>query len=344
MKVIILDTALERGAAADVPGIEATTERHRMQLPAAEGAPVGDVAAWLAAHPDVRGVVLSVPTGYAGRQHLSLAGRLLRGGHAAWFYWPGEQAIERVDDERLRSGWRHWLAVKGWQAARRLTGRPEWTPPAAAERAPAPAQIGSDVDALIAAASPVPFADRRVPTSASPLDGTGVYLRTDFWAPITSGGSYVHTCFVAKELARVTRGFIALMANRYPLLDDIGLRQVVLERPGPNAGELDLLTATHHYEARLRPVLEALQPAYIYERLCLGNYVGARLSQALRIPYIVEYNGSELSMRRSFQGDRFVYEQEFERIEQAAFAQATLISVVSEIVRDDLLKRGVDPD
>ena len=48
---------------------------------------------------------------------------------------------------------------------------------------------------------------------------------------------------------------IALMANRYPLLDDIGLRQVVLERPGPNAGELDLLSATHHYEARLRPVL-----------------------------------------------------------------------------------------
>ncbi|HET7697845.1 MAG TPA: methyltransferase domain-containing protein [Vicinamibacterales bacterium] len=346
MKVIILDTALERGAAADVPGIDATTERHRLELPATGGgaAVIGDVLAWLSTHPEVRGAVLPVPTGYAGRQHLALAGRLLRAGYAAWFYWPPEQALERVDDERLRSGWRHWIAVKGWEAARRLTGRPAWTPPAAAERPAAPAEISSDVDALVSAASPVPFAGRRVPSPASPLPGTGVYLRTDYWAPITSGGSYVHTCFVAKELARVTGGFVALMANRYPLLDDLGLRQVVLERPGASAGELDLLRATGHYEARLRPVLEALKPAYLYERLCLGNYAGARLSQALDIPYIVEYNGSELSMRRSFQGDRFVYEQEFERIEQAAFAQATLISVVSEIVRDDLLKRGVPAD
>jgi glycosyltransferase involved in cell wall biosynthesis/ubiquinone/menaquinone biosynthesis C-methylase UbiE len=345
MKVIILDTALERGVIADVAGLETTTERHRMELPApADGTVIGDLFAWLPAHPDVRGAVISVPAGYAGRRYLSTASRLLRGGYAAWLYWPSEHALERVDDERLRSAWLHWLAVKGWQAARRVTGRPEWAPAPAAERAAAPAEIAGDVDALIAAASPVPFAERRVPSPGSRLAGTGVYLRTDFWAPITSGGSYVHTCFVAKELARVTDGFVALMANRYPLLDDLGMRQVVLDRASASAGELDLLNATNHYDVRLRPVLEALRPAYIYERLCLGNYAGTRLSQALRIPYIVEYNGSELSMRRSFQGDRFVYEQEFERIEQAAFAQATLISVVSEIVRDDLLKRGVAAD
>ena len=344
MKVVIVDSALERGGAADVPGLEATTERHRMPLPASTGgAPIGDLLAWLAAHPDVRGAVLSVPTGYAGRQHLALAGRLLRAGYATWLYWPSEEALERVDDERLRSGWRHWLAVKGWEAARRVTGRGPWTAPVAAAGPAVPADIAGDVDGLIAAASPVPFAERRVPSPASPLRGTGVYLRTDFWAPITSGGSYVHTCFVAKELARVTERMVAMMPNRYPLLDEIGIRQVVMERASASAGELDLLRATTHYEVRLRPVLEALQPAYIYERLCLGNYAGARLSQSLRIPYIVEYNGSELSMRRSFQGDAFVYEQELERIEQAAFAQATLISVVSEIVRDDLLKRGVDP-
>ena len=114
-------------------------------------------------------------------------------------------------------------------------------------------------------------------------------------------------------------------------------------RQAPRPGSSTCSAAAPHFEARLATTLAALRPAYIYERLCLGNYVGARLSQALRIPYIVEYNGSELSMRRSFQGDRFVYESEFDAIEQAAFAQATLISVVSDIVRQDLIARGVDP-
>jgi glycosyltransferase involved in cell wall biosynthesis/ubiquinone/menaquinone biosynthesis C-methylase UbiE len=343
MKVLIVDAALERGSLAEIPGLDTTTERHRIEVPAAGARfPLGSLTDWLTAHPDVRGVLLSVPTGYLGRVYLSAGRALLGAGRAGWFYWPGEQAVERIDDERLKSGWRHWTAVKGWELARRATGRPAWNAPAVEQSAAAPADVMAEVEAIVAAASPVPFAEPRVPAPGARLHGTGVYLRTDFWAAITSGGSYVHTCFVAKELARVTDGCVALMANRYPLLDEMGIRQVVLERASASAGELDLLRATPHYEARLRPVLEALRPAYIYERLCLGNYAAARLSQALRIPYIVEYNGSELSMRRSFQGDRFIYEQEFERMEEAAFRQATLISVVSEVIRDDLVTRGID--
>ena len=69
-----------------------------------------------------------------------------------------------------------------------------------------------------------------------------------------------------------------------------------------------MLAAHRHYYRSLKPALEAVRPAYIYERLCLGNYAGALLSQELGIPYIVEYNGSEISMRRSFDGTGYVYE------------------------------------
>ena len=52
---------------------------------------------------------------------------------------------------------------------------------------------------------PLPFLNSgRVPTPEAPLPGTGVYIRTDYWAQLVSGGSYSHTCYVAKELARVT--------------------------------------------------------------------------------------------------------------------------------------------
>jgi len=70
-------------------------------------------------------------------------------------------------------------------------------------------------------ARPVPFPTfAHPPDRAHPIKGCGVYLRTDFWSPIVSGGSYGHTCYVAKELAAVTESFVCFMANRFPLLDE----------------------------------------------------------------------------------------------------------------------------
>ena len=64
------------------------------------------------------------------------------------------------------------------------------------------------------------------------------------------------------------------------------------------------------------------------------------LSQSLSIPYIVEYNGSELSMRRSFENAGYIYEPEYLEAEALAFEQATLISVVSAEIRQTLVARG----
>jgi len=193
-------------------------------------------------------------------------------------------------------------------------------------------------------AKPVPFPQfLRPPDGTHPIKGCGVYLRTDFWAPIVSGGSYGHTCYVAKELAAVTESFACFMANRFPLLDDYPLQQVVMPKPSESSNEDDVASATAHYVAYLRPHLERLKPAYIYERLCLGNSAAAVLSAELGIPYIVEYNGSEISMRRSFEGSGYIYEAEYLETEALAFEQATLISVVSAEIRNGLVARGMDP-
>ncbi len=193
-----------------------------------------------------------------------------------------------------------------------------------------------------ARAVPFPVFDR-LPDAGHPIRGCGVYLRTDFWAPIVSGGSYGHTCYVAKELAAVTESFVCFMANRFPLLDDYGIRQVVMPPPSATCNEEDMVLAAPHYLNLLRSAVAELRPAYIYERLALGNSAGALLSAEFRIPYIVEYNGSEISIKRSFEGAGYVYEAEYLETEALAFEQATLISVVSAEVRTDLLSRGVDP-
>jgi glycosyltransferase involved in cell wall biosynthesis/ubiquinone/menaquinone biosynthesis C-methylase UbiE len=345
------------------PGLEPTTERHKRQLSVQAFEFKGDPLAVLRGDPTLQGLVIEPPVGWPSQSALRLAGATLRMGRSAFLYWPKETAVERLDAERIRSYWRHWFFITAmfafwriaaglslvlYKIARRLPQPPAHLMPAIYAPAPTADLATTDrrphnLDALIAEARPVPFApppataDRRIP-------GCGVYLRTDFWARIESGGSYGHTCYVAKELAAVTEQFVCFMAHPYKLLDDYGLRQVVLTPPGGADTEETIVNATSHYHVALRAAFEAIRPAYIYERLCLGNYVGALLSRQMEIPYIVEYNGSEISMRRSFDGVGYIHEKEYLQAEALAFKQATMISVVSAEVKAGLVSRGVSAD
>jgi glycosyltransferase involved in cell wall biosynthesis/SAM-dependent methyltransferase len=61
----------------------------------------------------------------------------------------------------------------------------------------------------------------------------------------------------------------------------------------------------------------------------------------MRIPYIVEYNGSEIAIQRGM-NTAPVYADLYVKTEEFAFRQATAISVVSEHIKDDLVNRGID--
>jgi glycosyltransferase involved in cell wall biosynthesis/ubiquinone/menaquinone biosynthesis C-methylase UbiE len=336
-----LSPDLDAGSPFSDPRLIETTERHKIELNPGDPSALRGGADALLSNGDIGGVVLSMSRGWPGRHHLQFARRALKSGRRVWLYWPAEHALEVINDERLASYWRHWLVIQGARQVRRVVGAAP--APADSPTARILAEASRKLEETIARAKRLPLT---MPTGhvagERKLSGTGVYLRTDYWARISSGGSYGHTCYVAKELADSTSSFVAFMPHRYDLLDSMGVRQVVMPPPSATAAEPDLIAATEHYYERLAPAVSAVAPAYIYERLCLGNFAGARLSQDLGVPYIVEYNGSELSMRRSFQGDRYLYEDFFLKAEEAAFKQATLITVVSSVVKDELVSRGVD--
>ncbi len=134
------------------------------------------------------------------------------------------------------------------------------------------------------------------------------------------------------------------MANRFRLMDEQGVRQVVIDRPDALGVEREMLIGSEFYYQRLRVALEYNRPAYIYERLVAGNFAAARLSRELGIPYVVEYNGSEISMMRSFAGRSYDFENLFLDAERAAFEQATAISVISDAVREQVLAMGAKPE
>ena len=345
-------------------GLDATTERHRLEIWPGPVSRCASPLAELDRLPDLGGVIFEMERGWPGQSHIRAASAALRRGRRAWFYWPNEQAIECIDRDRLRTYWNLWAFMMARRVRRRALAlraqalRPlralnspdtaplEPPPPAVIEAPPGAAFAERSrlaLDQLVARAAPVPMPPgSSLPDSVRRISGTGVYLRTDFWAQITSGGSYGHTCYVAKELAAVTERFVCFMASRFQMLDEYGVHQVVMPRASESSNETDLMGAHWFYYPQLKLALQALRPAYIYERLCQANFCGAALSLELGIPYIVEYNGSEISMTKSFGGVGLTYEDVFLKAEDAAFRQATIITVVSQVVKDSLVERGVD--
>ncbi len=376
MRCFYAATALRAGGLLEDKRLEKCTDRHRIRIerPILNDFDPGSVRL---IDPRTAGLVIEMVHGWPSRVHLQMGRAALGAGKTVWFYWPHEGAIERIDRERLASYARLWLVVQGrdlmFHGVMRLRQVANNFLPSRSRRIAArlyhalksrlialasPSVIRTDTrldDAdrvtqaaratlvkLVADSHPVSLTLDKAPTPKQPLIATGAYLRTDFWAKITTGGSYGHTCYVARELARTTERFVCYMPVHYALLSDLGINQVAMDSPGPSSDEVALIRANEHYHRWLTRALAESKPAFIYERLCLGNFVGARLSQELRIPYFVEYNGSEISMRKSFGSGAYQHEDIFLAAEEAAFGQATLISVVSEAVRDDVVRRGID--
>ncbi len=338
-----LYVASNLGAAATVTeaGLAETTERHHQAIRVGPLATCLNPLAELARRPELLGVIVAMERGWPGSSHLRFAAAARKQGRRVWFHWPAEQAVEVIDAGALSSYWRLWAYCTADLVKRRVKGlvRPQLH------------DAGADViercsvalRQLYAEARPVPFPTVTPPAAGQRIPGLGVYLRTDYWVQLTSGGSYGHTCYVARELAAVSEDFTCLMASRFSMLDEFNLRQVVMPPASDSAAEIPLLAATWHYYPMLKVAFAMRRPAYIYERLCLGNFAAALVSRELGIPYILEYNGSEISMSRSFNGTSLEHEQMFVRAEEAAFRQATLITVVSQVLKDSLIARKVDP-
>jgi hypothetical protein len=94
-------------------------------------------------------------------------------------------------------------------------------------------------------------------------------------------------------------------------------------------------------EARLA---SAARPVgFVYQRYSLNNFSGVQVSRDLRVPLVLEYNGSELWMSRHW-GQPLKYEAIASRIERLNVTAADLLVVVSRAMRDELIARGVDAE
>jgi glycosyltransferase involved in cell wall biosynthesis len=172
--------------------------------------------------------------------------------------------------------------------------------------------------------------------------GSPVYLRTDVSFGVRAGGSVGHIAGVLNELAEAGGSPIMLTTAQVPTVRrGIEVHHVAVPERFWNFRELPTFVLnTVFFDETLRAI-DGRPISFVYQRYSLNNYAGLRLAQRLGVPFVLEYNGSELWMSRHW-ARPLTYEALASRIELLNVNGADLVVVVSRAMRDELLARGVD--
>jgi glycosyltransferase involved in cell wall biosynthesis len=171
-----------------------------------------------------------------------------------------------------------------------------------------------------------------------------LYLNANLWFGVKAGGSVGHISGVAN----------ALMDAGYDLdFATCGGRLMVDERaamirldPPKTFGlptELNYFRFSQMAERQLARSLSFDRYAFIYQRLSIANYTGMRLSRAFGVPLVVEYNGSEVWVAQNW-GTGLRCADLALRAEEQTLKSAQVVVTVSDVLRDELVARGIPAD
>jgi glycosyltransferase involved in cell wall biosynthesis len=87
------------------------------------------------------------------------------------------------------------------------------------------------------------------------------------------------------------------------------------------------------------------EPAdFVYQRYQLGSYAGLELARRLGVPLVLEFNGSELWVERHWRSGRPRMARLLQHLEDRHLRSASLVTVVSEPLREHAIARGADPE
>jgi len=315
--------------------LAATSERHHLCLTA----PPLQPAAAVTPPSDASGVIFELASGLPTDAHLRTIGDTLRSGRRAWLFWPAERAVECIDAERLDSLRRHvsaarWLrrvAVPIDEAAIRWHRVPtalRWI-----YRGEFPVRRS---DILVKLTQ---LTTRAQPVVLDAVSGPAMYLRTDYWAGPSDDERMGR---VAEALARASERVICLTPRPDAFLGRAGVQQVVMDPPRLNTGEDAIVLAPVHYGPIVKAACQTARPSYLYDRLSAGQSVGAEISQMLAVPYIVEYRGANAVVREALSGAAPFYPELYAQAEELALRQATIVSVDTADLEQELIGRGID--
>ncbi len=180
---------------------------------------------------------------------------------------------------------------------------------------------------------------RGLDRSASPI-----YLRTSLEFGIQSGGSIGHIAGVLNSLGAFLKSPILLSTDLISTVrPDLDTYLIIPDEAYWDFPEIQELYFSKIFEQQASQLIQDLNVVFIYQRYSLNNYSGLILAKTSGVPFVLEYNGSEIWMARNW-GRPLRFEQMAESIELLNLRSADLIVVGSRILLEKLAARGINRD
>lgn len=174
-------------------------------------------------------------------------------------------------------------------------------------------------------------------TSKSPL-----YLRTDLWFGVYSGGSVGHITGVLNNFDAYTGKPIFYSTDFIPMVRGDIVTHII--NPGNSFWDFKELLGLHVnniIEFKVQSEIYGNDISFIYQRYSTNNYAGVKIAKAFGVPFVLEYNGSQIWISRNW-GKPLKYESLSERIELLNLYEADIVVVVSKPMMEELVNRGID--
>jgi glycosyltransferase involved in cell wall biosynthesis len=182
---------------------------------------------------------------------------------------------------------------------------------------------------------------RRLPLGEGPH--RVLYLNNSVWFGLHAGGSVGHVAGVINGLVHLGHQVRLVSPMPNPYLDaSVGVCRVpALESYGfPPAA--NLFRMQKKVVRAALDVAREFKPTLVYQRLTLGDWSGVEVADALGVPLVVEYNGSELWIVRNWRG-REHFGSTMMAAEEAILKRADMVFTISRPLYEELLNRQIEP-
>lgn len=172
-----------------------------------------------------------------------------------------------------------------------------------------------------------------------------IYLNSNLWLGIQAGGAVSHISGVIKGFLNKGSA-ISLSSVEAPVA--LPENSELTFNPVRPCRTYVIPRDLNHYRHN-ELFYESLSPLFrgpvglIYQRMSLGNFSGVMLSRRHGVPLVLEYNGSEQWLANNW-GTPLALEKLAMRAEDTCLKHAHLVVTVSDVLRDELIRRGVEPE
>ena len=168
-------------------------------------------------------------------------------------------------------------------------------------------------------------------------------MKTNLWFGVKAGGSVGHIAGIVNGLEKSGYKITFAGAEEPVMLNgDVKFYPISLPETFGVPTELNYYRFQETYVKQIERTHSINKPAFIYQRVSLANYAGVVLSRYYKVPLIAEYNGSEAWVAKNW-GKPLRYHELAVSAEDALLRHAHLIVAVSDVLKDELLERGIDP-